>query len=128
MNWLAKYSDFTYALMRIVSGLLFTFHGAQKILGVLADSQPEFGTQMWFGGLIELVGGLMIAVGFQTRYAAFLSSGTMAVAYIQFHWNFAVDSSFFPAINKGELAVVYCFVFFYIACRGAGMLSMDKKS
>ncbi len=129
MNKLAKYSDFTYALMRIMSGLMFSFHGMQKILGVLSEHpQPEVGTQMWVGGLIELVGGLLIAVGFQTRWAAFLASGTMAVAYFQFHWKFQFGKEFFPAINGGELAVLYCFLFLYIACRGGGMLSMDKKS
>lgn len=128
MNQLAKYSDPAYALMRIVAGFMFSFHGAQKILGVLSiHSQPLAGSQLWFGGLIELIGGLLIMVGFQTRWAAFLASGTMAVAYFQFHWKFQFGPQFFPAINKGELAALYTFVFLFIACRGGVVWCLDKK-
>jgi len=127
VNPLAKYSDQAYALLRIVAGFMFSFHGAQKILGILSDFQPPVGSQLWFGGLIELVGGLLIMVGFQTRWAAFLSSGQMAVAYFQFHWKFQIGPQFFPAINKGELAALYCFVFLFIACRGGVMWCLDKK-
>lgn len=114
-----------YAAMRIVVGLLFAFHGLQKVFGVLSEFQPPVGSQLWIGGVIELVTGLLIALGLLTRWAAFLASGTMAVAYVQFHWKFAFDSSFFPGINKGELAVVYALVFLFIACRGAGPASLD---
>ena len=127
MNRLAKYSDQAYALLRIVAGFLFSFHGAQKILGILSDFQPPVGSQLWFGGLIELIGGLLVLVGFQTRWAAFLASGEMAVAYFQFHWKFQSGPAFFPAINKGELAVLYCFVFLFIACRGGVLWCLDKK-
>lgn len=128
MKQLAKYGDLAYALLRIVAGLLFAFHGAQKILGVLSDFQPPVLSQIWVGGLIELFGGLMIAAGFKTRWAAFIASGQMAVAYFQFHWKFQLGAEFFPAINKGELAVVYCFVFLLIACRGAVTWGVDKKN
>ena len=127
MNRLAKYTDQTYALLRIVTGFMFSFHGAQKILGILSDFQPAVGSQIWFGGIIELVAGFLVLVGFQTRWAAFLSSGQMAVAYFQFHWKFQLGANFFPAINKGELAVLYCFVFLLIACRGGVMWCLDKK-
>jgi putative oxidoreductase len=127
MKQLAKYSDQAYALMRIVAGFMFSFHGAQKILGILSDSQPPVGSQVWFGGLIELIGGLLVMVGFQTRWAAFLTSGTMAVAYFQFHWKFRFGPEFLPAINKGELAVLYCFVYLFIACRGGVIWCLDKK-
>lgn len=127
MNQLAKYSDQGYALLRIVSGWMFSFHGAQKILGLFSDFQPPVGSQAWFGGLIELAGGLLVMVGFQTRWAAFLTSGTMVVAYFQFHWKFRFGPEFFPAINKGELAALYCFVFLLIACRGGVMWCLDKK-
>ena len=127
MKWLEKYSDDAYALLRIVAGFMFSFHGAQKILGVLSDFQPPLGSQLWIGGLVELLAGLAILLGFKTRIAAFLSSGEMAVAYIQFHWQFQFGSKFFPATNKGELAVLYCFVFLYIACRGGGKWSLDKR-
>ena len=127
MNQLAKYSDRAYALLRIVAGFMFSFHGAQKILGILSEFQPAVGYQLWFGGLIELIGGVLVMVGFQTRWAAFLCSGEMAVAYVQFHWKFQFGPEFFPAINKGELAVLYCFVFLFIACRGGIKWSLDKK-
>lgn len=126
MNWLEKYSDYAYALLRIVTGFMFLFHGAQKILGFLSESQPPAWSQLWFGGLIELVGGLFVMIGLQTRAAAFLCSGTMAVAYIQFHWKFQLGAAFFPTINKGELALLYSFVFLYIACRGGVKWCVDK--
>ncbi len=126
MKWLEKYSDYAYALLRIVTGLLFLFHGAQKILGFLADSQPPIGSQLWIGGIIELVGGSLIVLGFQTRLAAFICSGEMAVAYIQFHWKFQLGPAFFPGINKGELALLYSFVFLYLACRGGVKWCLDK--
>ena len=127
MNQLAKYTDQAYALLRIVAGFMFSFHGAQKILGILSEFQPAVGSQLWIGGLIELVAGLLILVGFKTRWAAFLASGEMAVAYFQFHWKFQLGSAFFPAINKGEMAVLYCFVFLFIACRGGILWCLDKK-
>jgi putative oxidoreductase len=128
MRWLAKYQEYAYALMRIMAGFMFSFHGFQKILGLFSDFQPAVGSQLWIGGLIELVCGLLIIVGFQTRWAAFLASGEMAVAYFQFHWKFQLGAAFFPAVNKGELAALYCFVFFLIACRGGGKWTLDKAN
>lgn len=124
---LSPLTEPVYAILRIVTGLLFAFHGLQKVFGILSDFQPPVGSQLWIGGVIELVAGFMIAFGFLTVWAAFLASGTMAVAYTQFHWKFAFGSSFFPGVNKGELAVVYAFVFLLIACRGAGCWSVDGK-
>src|SRR5262245_38650613 len=106
---LRPHADRAYAILRIVSGLMFAFHGAQKILGVLSDFRPPVGSQLWFGGLIELGAGTAIALGAFTTCAAFLASGTMAVAYFQFHWKLHGGAQFFPAINKGETAVLYCF-------------------
>ena len=127
MKQLSKYSGQAYALLRIITGAMFAFHGAQKMFGILSEyPQPVIGSQMWVGGIIELVGGLLVLVGFQTRWAAFLASGTMAVAYFQFHWKFQMGKEFFPAINQGELAMLYCFIFLYIACGGAGIWSLDK--
>jgi len=128
MNFLSKYNDQTYAVLRIVSGAIFTFHGVQKIFGVLSEYQPAIGSQLWIGGMIELICGLMIVIGIQTRWAAFLSSGTMAVAYIQYHWSFQFDSAFFPAVNGGDAAILYSLIFLYIACRGAGKWSLDKDA
>jgi len=128
MKRLEKYADYAYALMRIMAGFMFSFHGAQKILGVLSELQPPVGSQLWFGGVIELLGGLAVMLGFQTRIVAFLCSGEMAVAYFQFHWKFQMGPNFFPALNKGELAALYCFVFLFIACRGGVKWSLDKKN
>ena len=127
MKVLEKYSDHAYALMRIVSGFMFSFHGFQKILGVLSEFQPQFGSQLWIGGVIELIGGLAIMLGFGTRWAAFICSGEMAVAYFQYHWKFQLGPAFFPAVNKGELAALYCFVFLLISTKGGVKWSLDKK-
>ena len=115
---LAARDEAAYTALRVVSGLAFSFHGAQKLFGLFASKQPELGTQLWFGGVIELVCGLAIALGLFSVWAAFLASGTMAVAYVQFHWKFQLDAAFLPGVNQGEMAVLYCFVFLYIACRG----------
>lgn len=127
MKVLQKYADHAYFLMRVVTGIMFAFHGTQKLFGIFSAVQPPVGSQLWIGGIIELVGGLAVMLGFQTRLAAFLCSGMMLVAYVQFHWKFQFGPEFFPAINKGELAVLYCVVFFLIACRGGIKWCLDKK-
>lgn len=116
-----------YAVVRIVVGLMLSFHGVQSLFGVLTDHPTPFGTQLWFGGVIELLAGLAVAAGAYTSWAAFLASGTMAVAYIQFHWKLDFGARFFPAVNKGEPAVLYALLFLYIACRGAGRWSLDAR-
>ncbi len=126
MKWLKRYADHAYALLRIATGFMFLFHGLQLLFGVFAQFQPPIGSQLWFGGIIELVGGLMVMLGFQTRAAAFLCSGTMAVAYIQYHWKFQTGPQLLPALNKGELAALYSFVFFFIACRGGVKWCLDR--
>jgi putative oxidoreductase len=126
-KFLSPLTEPVYAALRIVAGLLFAFHGLQKVFGVFSEFQPPVGSQLWIGGVIEIVAGFMIAFGILTVWAAFLASGTMAVAYAQFHWKFAFGSAFFPAVNKGELAVVYAFLFLFIACKGAGLWSVDGK-
>ena len=124
---LESFANVAYVLLRVFTGFMFSFHGVQKIFNVWTERQHEVGSQVWIGGLIEMVGGFLVLIGLQTRIAAFLCSGTMAVAYVQFHWKFQTDKSFFPAINQGELALLYAFVFLYIACRGAVMAGIDKK-
>jgi putative oxidoreductase len=124
---LAPYTEGVYAALRIVVGLLFAFHGLQKVFGVASQFQPPVGSQLWIGGVIEIVAGLLIAVGLFTVWAAFIASGQMAVAYFQFHWKFSFGATFFPAVNEGELAVVYAFIFLFIACKGPGMASLDQK-
>jgi putative oxidoreductase len=119
-----------YAALRIVAGAAFAFHGMQKIFGWLSQGPgPQVGSQVWIGGMIELVCGALIALGLFTRAAAFLASGTMAVAYIQFHWklDFA-DWKWLPAINKGELALLYCFLFLFVAAHGSGVASLDRRA
>lgn len=123
---LSPHLERAYALLRIVAGFLFSVHGMQKVFGVLGGKNPGT-TQMWIGAGLELVCGLLIMVGLFTHLASFLASGTMAVAYIQFHWKFAMDSRFFPVVNQGELAVVYAFLFLYIACKGGGTWSIDAR-
>lgn len=128
LRTLSRFSDLAYALLRIVAGLLFAFHGAQKLLGLFPRGpSPAFGSQAWLGGVIELVGGVLVAVGLFTRWAAFVASGTMAVAYTQFHWKGQLDRGFFPIVNGGELALLYAFLFLYVACRGAGARSLDGR-
>ncbi|HEY6011939.1 MAG TPA: DoxX family protein [Nitrospirota bacterium] len=126
MKWLGKYADEAYALMRIMAGFMFLFHGAEKVLGVLGAIQPAIGSQLWFGGVIELVGGLAIMLGLGTRLAAFICSGEMAVAYFQFHWKLRAGTALLPIVNQGELAVLYCFVFLVIATRGTGKWGLDR--
>jgi len=126
MKSLERYADLALAILRVVVAVLFLIHGAQKLFGVLDGHRPAVGTQLWFGGVIELVCGGLVGLGLFTRPAAFLASGTMAVAYVQFHWKLAGGAAFFPVVNKGELAVVYAVVFLYLACVGAGRYSLDE--
>lgn len=122
---LAPRTEAAYALLRVVCGLLFAFHGMQKLFGVLSDFRAPAGSQLWVGAILELVCGLAISAGAFTTWAAFLASGEMAVAYVQFHWKLALGAAFFPAVNKGELAVVYSLIFLFVACRGGGAFSVD---
>lgn len=126
MNW-QPFETIAFVALRIISGLMFACHGAQKLFGVLTSNPTaEAFSQMWIGGVIELVGGVMLAAGLLTRPVAILCSGTMAVAYIQFHWMGAFDSAFFPVVNKGELSVVYCFWFLYLAFRRDNPVAVDR--
>lgn len=125
MRFLERFAEPAYALMRGVTGLLFMFHGLQKTFGVLNGFQPPFGTQLWLGGIIELICGALIAFGLLTRSAAFLASGTMAVAYVQFHWKLQLGENLLPSVNKGEAALVYAFLFLYVACAGGGRYALD---
>jgi putative oxidoreductase len=127
-RWLGKYSESLYAVMRVVVGLLFACHGAQKLFGVLGGQSQLGDPKLLVAGIIEFVGGVLVALGLWACYAAFVASGEMAVAYFTVH----ARGGFWPILNKGELAVLYCFVFLYVASRGSGRLSVDalrrKKS
>jgi len=120
-RFLGRHAERIYTLLRVVAGLLFACHGAQKLFGALGGTAMTSNPMMLVAGIIEFGGGLLIALGFLTSWAAFLASGQMAVAYFMVH----AKGGFWPIINKGELAVVYCFLFLYIAARGAGPYSVD---
>jgi putative oxidoreductase len=120
-------AEAAYTLLRVSSGLMFSFHGIQKIFGVLTDHAPAVGSQVWFGGIIEIGAGLAIAAGVCTAWAAFVASGEMAVAYVQFHWKLATGAQFLPTVNKGELALLYSLLFLFIAARGGGRWSLDHR-
>jgi putative oxidoreductase len=119
---LGNYAPHFYALLRIVAGILFMAHGTQKLFGWPGGSPPvEIGSMMGVAGIIELVAGFLIAIGLFAGWAAFIASGEMAVAYFMAH----APNGWAPILNQGELAVLYCFLFLYIAARGAGIWSVD---
>jgi putative oxidoreductase len=113
------------SVLRIVTGLTFLEHGAQKLLGFppMAPGSPPITafTMFWAGGILELVGGLLVLLGLLTRPIAFILAGEMAVAY----WMFHAPKSAFPAINGGDAAILYCFVFLYLSAAGPGPWSLD---
>jgi putative oxidoreductase len=121
MNALKKLEPTAYAALRIVFGFLFACHGVTKVFGVMGGHRPHTVLD-WTRAGIELVGGVLILIGLLTQLAAFISSGEMAVAYFMTHQ----PSGTLPIQNRGELAVIYCFVALLIACRGAGKWGVDK--
>jgi putative oxidoreductase len=125
---LSKLEPIAYAAMRIAAGVMLVFPGIGKLFGVFSMPRMAFGSQLWIGGVIEVVGGTLIAVGLFTRAAAFICSGLLAVAYFQFHWKLAFDGlKFLPIVNGGGFAALFAFVFLYIATRGPGRLAIDKE-
>lgn len=124
MKFLDNYQEQAYALLRITAGFMFLLHGTQKFFN-FPQQYPygELGFLSIAAGSIELIGGVLIILGLTTRGAAFLCSGTMALAY----WLVHGTKSFYPLVNGGELAALYCFIFLFIACKGSGIWSMDNK-
>lgn len=121
-----KYGGFALNLLRIMSGLLFMQHGAQKLFGFFGGMGEPGQTAALFSlmglaGVLEFFGGLAVALGLFTRQVAFVLSGQMAVAYFMAH----APGGFWPIVNHGDLAVLYCFVFFYLAWVGGGEFSID---
>ena len=119
--FMRRFGGETYALMRIVTGFLFLWHGSQKLFGFPQATPDAPAFILYVAGPIEFIGGLLVAVGLFTRWAAFLCSGLMASAY----WMAHGTKHIFPLLNGGELAALYCFVFLFIATHGAGTWSMD---
>jgi putative oxidoreductase len=119
---LGRFSGLFYAVMRLVVGLMFAQHGAQKLFGLLGGHQMPLMSLMGLAGVIEFFGGLCIAFGLLTSIVAFIAAGEMAWAYFTVH----APNSPWPIINRGEPAVVFCFVFLYIASMGAGPYSLDR--
>lgn len=123
-SFYATWTPRVLSILRIVSAFLFIAHGAQKLFGFLAPpgaAGPAMFSQIWIGGVIEFVGGLLLLLGLFTRPVAFILSGTMAVAYFQMH----APGGFWPLQNKGELAALYSFVFLFLAVAGGGVWSLD---
>jgi putative oxidoreductase len=123
--WLSRWQPQLHALLRIVTGLLFMEHGTQKFLsfppGQMAGMGLTLSNPGAYAGIIELLCGFLVAIGLFTRPAAFLASGAMAVAY----WYAHAPKDFFPVNNMGDAAILYCFVFLYLAAAGAGPWSVD---
>ena len=122
MAILGKHAERIYGLMRFVARVLFACHGAQKLFGSFGGHQVTGNALLTIAAVIELAGGALVALGLFTSPVAFLCSGEMAVAYFKQH----APASFWPIVNKGELAVLFCFVFLYIAAHGSGALSLDS--
>jgi putative oxidoreductase len=121
---LAGYAPQIYALLRVVVALLFLCHGLQKIFGLFGGvngAAVPLGSLMGAAGIIEIIGGVLIALGLFTGITAFILSGEMAAAYFMGH----SPNSFWPIENQGEVAVLYCFIFLYMATQGAGIWSLD---
>jgi len=118
---MSKYATPVYTILRIVVGLLFLWHGSQKIFDFPPSGYPMTSFIVIFGGLIEFIGGLFVMIGLFTPWAAFICSGEMAYAYWAFHGTHAL----LPLQNGGEMAMLYCFVFFFIAASGSGVFSID---
>lgn len=118
---LSRFIEPSYAILRIVAGLLFAFHGAQKLFGMFDGTARPLVSLMGLAGIIEFAGGMMIMIGVLAGLVAFVASGQMAFAYFLAH----APRGGWPIQNDGELAALFCFVFLFIAARGAGVWSAD---
>ena len=118
---LAPFAPYAFAILRIIAGLLFVAHGGQKVFGWFGGQPFPLGSLFGLAGIIEIVFGILITIGLLTSFAAFIASGQMAVAYFIGHF----PKSFWPLENEGEPAVLFCFIFLFIATHGAGIWSVD---
>ena len=122
MKFLENYQEQTYALLRIVIGFMFIWHGTVKLFNFPQDFAYDLGALMYSAGSIELIGGALVMIGLFTRPAAFICSGMSAAAY----WMAHGTKAFFPILNGGELVAIFCFAFLYIASRGTGIWGLSK--
>jgi putative oxidoreductase len=122
MKFLSGLAPYAFAALRVVAGFLFLCHGAQKLFGAFGGHRTHL-PLLLAAALIEFAGGILIILGLLTRFAALITSGEMAVGYFMQH----APNGFLPIQNGGELAVIYCFVFLFIACHGAGKFAVDKS-
>ena len=120
--FLSKYENQIYAILRIVAGFLFLWHGSSKIFNFPPSGHEMPAFIMWIGGPIELLGGFLIMIGLWTRWVAFIACGEMAVAY----WMAHGTNALLPIMNQGEMAMLYCFIFLFISARGSGVFSIDS--
>ena len=121
---LSRWSPYVLSVLRIVTALLFIEHGTMKLLGFPpSDFHPALFSLFGVAGMIEIVGGILLVLGLFTRPVAFLLAGEMAIAYFMAHF----PQSFFPILNQGESAVLFCFVFLYLVFAGPGALSLDER-
>jgi putative oxidoreductase len=123
VNRWSSLAPYFLSALRIAAAFMFTLAGSSKLFAFPAGKVAAFPTQMWFGGVLEFVGGLVLLLGICTRPVAFVLSGEMAVAYFQFH----LTTSFWPTMNGGVAAALYCFVFLYLSAAGGGPLSLDAR-
>lgn len=123
-NLLKQNETYALAALRIMAALLFFAHGSQKIFSFpTAEFMPQAFSLLWIGGVLEMAGGALLALGLFTRPTAFLMSGMMAVAYFLFH----APQSFYPALNGGDAAILFSFVFLFLTFAGPGALSLDAR-
>jgi len=119
--FISKYEKQIYAIFRLIAGFLFLWHGSQKLFGFPPAGHEMPSYIMLIAGPIEFFGGLLIMIGLWTHWVAFICSGEMAFAYWSVHGTHAI----LPVMNGGELAIIYCFLFLFIASKGSGMYSLD---
>lgn len=121
---LQAYAPTVLGILRIVAALLFMEHGTTKLLNFPpSDMSPALFSLSGIAGILEIVGGVLLLIGFYTRATAFILSGEMAVAY----WMAHAPQSFFPVLNGGDAAILFCFVFLYLVFAGPGAFAMDNK-
>jgi putative oxidoreductase len=124
LPWLSRWQPQLHAILRIVVGLLFLEHALIKLAGFPPDGKPglqHVGTLLWVAGIVELVTSVLVTLVLFTRLAAFIAAGEMAIAY----WTVHAKMSLYPAVNMGEAAILYCFIFLYLAAAGSGPWSID---